>query len=110
MPQPTLTVAALAILPMAFDPTSLAGQLAPSALAQYVHDVRSYLAFAGTPEAVLDPATLARWRAQLSSETALSVNTINHRLAAVKRMMQAAAAHGYISQETAQAFRKVAGG
>ena len=46
--------------PLTFDPTILAGQLAPSSIDKYSQDLRAYLAFAGSSAAALDPATLAR--------------------------------------------------
>src|SRR5690606_982566 len=92
-----------------FDASILAGQLAPSSIAMYGRDFRAYLAFAGSPEAALDPATLARWRAVLASETNLSPHTINRMLSAVKRMVREAAIQGYADHETAEAFEKIAG-
>jgi len=103
-PSAPLTPAALA-----FDPTILAGQLAPASIDKYAQDFRAYLAYAGTPSAALDPATLARWRAHLAADTQLSPHTINRMLSAVKRLIQEAAVQGYASYETAQAFRKIAG-
>lgn len=87
----------------------LAGQLAPSSIAMYTRDMRAYMEFAGVAEAAMEPATLARWRTHLAQQTDLSPNTINRMLSAVKRIMVEAAAQGYLSPETAGAFRLVAG-
>ena len=89
--------------------TLLAGQLAPASIAMYKRDFRAYVVFAGSPEAALDPPTLARWRGELAAHTTLSPNTINRMLSAVKRMIGAAAAQGYLSAETAAAFEQVKG-
>ncbi len=93
----------------AFDATLLAGQLAPSSMAMYQRDFAAYVAFAVSPAALLDAATLARWRAHLAQETQMSPNTINRMLSAVKRLMREAAAQGYIPHETAAAFAEVSG-
>jgi integrase/recombinase XerC len=87
----------------------LAGQLAPSSIAMYERDMRAYLAFAVTADSAVKAETLARWRAHLANETSLSPNTINRMLSAVKRVMNEAAAQGYLSTEQAAAFALVAG-
>lgn len=92
-----------------FDPSILAGQLAPSSIAMYARDVAAYLAFAGSTEAALEAATLARWRTHLAQATAMSPNTINRMLAATKRLMKEAAEQGYLSHEQAEAFAHVKG-
>jgi site-specific recombinase XerD len=94
---------------IAFDASLLAGQLAPSSIAMYARDFRAYLAFAGTPAAALEPATLARWRAVLAADTSLSPHTINRMLSAVKRLIKEAAVQGYAAHETAKAFERIAG-
>jgi site-specific recombinase XerD len=71
--------------------------------------MRAYMAFAGSAEAAMQAATLARFRTHLAQQTNLSPNTINRMLSAVKRIMVEAAAQGYLSTETAGAFRLVAG-
>lgn len=89
----------IAIIPQAdalapslpFDPSMLAGQLAPSSIRMYRRDYLAYLAFAESPTAAMDPVTLARWRATLAADTALSPNTINRMLSAVKRVTTEAA-------------------
>ncbi len=87
----------------------LAGQLAPKSIAIYARDVRAYLRFAGTPDAALDAATLARWRAHLAANTALSPHTINRMLAAVKRLIKEAAVQGHLDDTTAKAFTQIGG-
>src|SRR5690606_33764400 len=102
-----------------FDVTLLAGQVAPGTLAQYKMYVDAYAAFARAVGAdAFNPATLARWRMALyesrytaadGSQRAYSVNAINLRLAAVRRIMREAAAHGYIAGEVADGFRRIEG-
>lgn len=92
-----------------FDASILAGQLAPSSIAMYTRDFAAYITFAGERNAVLDPTTLARWRAHLAQATDKSPNTINRMLSAVKRIMREAAAQGHVSHETATAFEQVTG-
>lgn len=88
----------------------LAGQLAPSTIKMYERDFRAYVAFAGSAEAALLPATLARWRAHLASETDYSPNTINRMLSSVKRVIQEGVKQGYITNiEIADAFERVDG-
>lgn len=94
---------------LAFDAAILAGQLAPSSMAMYQRDFVAYAVFAGSPIALLDSTTLARWRTHLAQETQMSPNTINRMLSAVKRLMREAAAQGYISHEVAAAFAQVSG-
>lgn len=103
-PSPTLPV-----LPDHFDASILAGQLAPSSIAMYQRDFIAYVDFAGSPTAAAMPATLARWRTHLAQETAMSPNTINRMLSAVKRLMREAANQGYLPTEVAQGFAHVAG-
>lgn len=94
---------------LAFDAEILAGQLAPSSIAMYRRDFLAYLDFAASPEAALQSATLARWRAHLAQETDKSPNTINRMISAVKRLMREAAAQGYIDHATAASFDQVSG-
>lgn len=75
----------------------------------YTRDFAAYAAFAGDPISVLEPTTLARWRAHLAQVTNKSPNTINRMLSAVKRIVREAATQGYISHETATAFEQVTG-
>lgn len=94
---------------LTFDAGLLAGQLAPSSMAMYQRDFAAYVAFAGSPAALLDAATLARWRTHLAQETKMSPNTINRMLSAVKRLMREAAVQGYIAHESAVAFADISG-
>jgi integrase len=106
----TLTVPALAVAPVVLpDPAILAGQLAPASLAGYRRDVALYLRFCADWPPALEATSLARWRTHLAQQTALSPHTINRRLAAVKRLVQEAAAQGYVAVATAEAFQRVAG-
>ena len=97
------------VLPDAIDASILAGQLAPSSIAMYQRDFLAYVDFAGAPEAVALPATLARWRTHLAQESSMSPNTINRMLSAVKRIMREAANQGYLPADIAQGFSQVAG-
>ncbi len=94
---------------LAFDSTILAGQLAPSSMAMYQRDFQAYVRFAGSAEAAVEAATLARWRTHLAQETTMSPNTINRMLSAVKRLMREASIQGYIPVAAASAFDNIAG-
>jgi integrase/recombinase XerD len=96
-------------LPSPFDASMLAGQLAPSSIAMYQRDFAAYAAFAGSVTALLDASTLARWRTHLAQETAMSPNTINRMLSAVKRLLREAAVQGYVTHEVATAFDAISG-
>ena len=91
-----------------FDPNILAGQVRASSIAMYKKAFGAYVAYAKTWAAALDPATLARWRTELSGGT-LSPNTINRMLSSVRAVMKTAAEQGYISNDVAQAFDNVRG-
>lgn len=91
------------------DLALLTGQLAPSSLAGYRRDVALYLRFCADPATALQATSLARWRTHLAQDTRISPYTINRRLAALKRLVQEAAAHGMVEEATATAFRRVAG-
>src|SRR5215472_2327201 len=100
----------LAVPALPFDADLLAGQLADSSIAMYRRDFKAYGRFAATQALdLLQPATLARWRTTLSKETALSPNTINRMLSAVKRLMAEAAEQGYLDHEVAEAFQDLKG-
>jgi site-specific recombinase XerD len=92
-----------------FNAEILAGQLAPSSMAMYQRDFEAYLCFAKTFAQAIKATTLARWRTHLAQDTAMSPNTINRMLSAVKRLMREAAAQGYLSHELASAFDTVTG-
>lgn len=100
---------AAVVVPTEFDAGILAGQLAPSSIAMYQRDFMAYVQFAGSPAAIIQPSTLARWRTHLAQATDLSPNTINRMLSAVKRLMREAANQGYLSPTTAQEFGRIAG-
>ncbi len=106
---PKTALAPIARPELTFSADILAGQLAPSSIAMYRRDFAAYLQFAQSADAVLAPATLARWRTHLANNTHLSPRTINRMLSAVKRLMREAAAQGYTSSEHAAAFEQVAG-
>lgn len=92
-----------------FGAEILAGQLAPSSIAMYQRDFGAYLRFAQTFSKAINATTLARWRTHLAQETAMSPNTINRMLSAVKRLMREAAAQGYLSHDIAGTFDAVNG-
>lgn len=101
-----------------FDTSILAGNVAESSLEQYRMHFRAYCAFAGSFDAAMEARTLAQWRQSLYSggyatqagaARAYSVNAINQRLAAVRRLMVEAAEQGYITHESAEQFRHVKG-
>ena len=75
----------------------------------YERDFRAYVAFAGDFAVACDATTLARWRAHLAQETAMSPNTINRMISAVKRLIREAAVQGYLSHDRAAAFAKIEG-
>ena len=90
------------------DPDILAGHLAPRSLTEYRRDAAAYLRFCGDAATALDAACLARWRTHLALGTTLSPNTINRKLAAIKRLVSTGAEQGYLDAATAQAFAAVA--
>lgn len=101
-----------------FDPSILAGQVSPNTLSQYAADFRLYLAYAGSPQAALQPSTLARWRQSMletgyttrsGKEGRYSVAAINRRLSSVRKVLAEAAQQGYVSHETAEGFKRVKG-
>ena len=92
----------------AFDVTKLAGLIRKSTAEKYAVKLRAYLAFAGSVEAALDPATFAEWRTHMATGK-LSPNTINLHLASVRAMMKEAATKKYISHEVAEQFAAVRG-
>lgn len=90
-----------------WDTTRLTDLLAPRSLAEYQQDVRAYLRFCVDRPTAQDAVSLVRWRLHLAQATTLSPHTINRRLAAVKRLVATAAAHGALDAATAEAFRRV---
>ena len=96
----------LAILP---DAAILAGQLAPSSIAEYRTDIAGYLAWCQqTDLPPLAAPSLAQWRTHQAQDTRLSAATINRALAAVKRLVKEAASQGYLSADLAAQFHGVA--
>ena len=132
-----------------FDTSILAGQVSETTIAQYKLHFATYLAFAGSFENAITPATLALWRQHLLetgytvkrakkgangkvirrrvldddghpvgkqyvTETELvhkqySVNAINQRMAAVRKLMDEAATQGYIARTLADDFKAIRG-
>lgn len=92
----------------AFDVAILAGLVRKSTADKYVGKLKAYVAFAGSTEAALNPATLAQWRASMAAGR-LSPNTINLHLASVRSLLREAASQGYISKEIAEQFKDVRG-
>lgn len=94
---------------LTFDTSILAGSIAPSSQKMYERDFLAYLDYAQSPERALDSATLARWRVHMVNYTAMSPNTINRMLSAVRALMATAAEQKFISAEQAEAFKQVRG-
>lgn len=92
----------------AFDVTILAGLVRKSTADKYADKLRAYVAFAGSAEMALQPATFAQWRTHMALGN-LSPNTINLHLSSVRAMLKEAASQGYISQEIAEQFKNVRG-
>ena len=106
----TTTTTTAIITTNGLDASILAGQLAPASIAMYRRDFTAYTTWAnaeGLPPT--SPATFARFRAYLASETAYSPNTVNRMLSAVKRVMAEGATQGYIDADTAKMFAAVDG-
>lgn len=102
----------------AFDVGVLAGVKSPNTLEQYRIHWHAYTVFAGSWQDATQPATLARWRQHLleagytgkdGQPHPYTVSAINLRLAAIRSVMQQAAQQGYISHETAKAFKAIEG-
>jgi integrase len=101
-----------------FDTSILAGGKSPNTIEQYRIHWTAYVAYAGTWQMAVQPATLARWRQHLL-ETGYTlkdgtlkdytVNAINLRLASVRSVIAAAAEQGYVDHATADAFKVVRG-
>lgn len=101
-----------------FDTSILAGTKSPNTIDQYRLHWTTYVAYAGTLAAAVQPQTLARWRQHLydtgytdshGEQRQYSVNAINQRLAAVRSVIQQAAQQGYVSHQAAEAFAAVKG-
>lgn len=101
------TTAAIAPL-FDLDPSVLAGQTRQSTIEMYRKSIKDYLAFAGSTQAALDAATLARWRAELA-KGAKSPNTINRMLSSVRAVIKAAEAQNYVPAGLGEKFDSVRG-
>lgn len=89
---------------------ALAGRLSPSTVEQYREAWAMYAAWAGGQGlAVGDAETLRAWRDYMVRETRLSPNTVNIRLAAVKRVVLEGARRGVVDLALADRFRLVEG-
>jgi integrase/recombinase XerD len=88
----------------------LAGELTSSSLVAYRRDVTLYRTFCHqqglTP---LQVTSFQRWRHYLVIRTRLSPHTVNRRLAAVRRIVQAAALQRQVPVPVARAFAQVRG-
>jgi site-specific recombinase XerC len=109
----SVTIPALVIAgaPLALpDMSILAGQLAPSSIAEYCKDWQAYTTWCAETGALpLEAAALARWRTHLAEATTKSPATINRALAAVKRLVAEGAAQGYLDADTAARIAGVKG-
>ena len=104
------TPSRLLTAPGALDPAILAGQLAASSIRKYRQDWGAYRAWCDAQDrAPVDAGSLAAWRTALATDTRLSPNTINRQIAAVKRIVKAAAGQGLVRAETALQFGQVGG-
>lgn len=112
--------------PIDFDANILAGQVGQSSIDMYARDLAEYTN-PSEPDKPgwcdragfnpLAPATFARYRAYLASDTTLSKktgkpfspNTVNRMLTSVRSVMISAAEQGFIDRETADGFRDLKG-
>ncbi len=101
---PTLTVLAEQF-PGLLD---LAGRVTARTLTEYRRDVNRYLVFCLIENREpREPQSLRAWRADMADHTALSPNTINRRLAAVKRVVRSTALLGDMTMDVAYGFSLV---
>ncbi len=83
----------------------LAGRVAARTLTEYRRDVQLYLTFCQSrSQEPLDPQSLRGWRTEMVDHTRLSPNTINRRLAAIKRVVRATAMLGELPMDVAHGF------
>lgn len=94
--------------PFELDPSILAGQTRQSTIDAYRKAIKAYMEFAGSTDAALEPATLARWRTELASGDK-SPNTVNRMLSSVRAVIKAAEAQGYVRAGLGEAFESVRG-
>jgi len=92
-----------------FDTSILAGTRTASTIRMYTRDFKAYGEFAGSFDSAMKPETLAQWRTHLANETQMSPRTINRMLSACKSIVAEAASQGYVSHDTAEAFKRVKG-
>ncbi len=86
----------------------LAGRVNSRTLTEYRRDVSLYLRFCQPEGRVPDePQSLRAWRVHMADHTRLSPNTINRRLAAVKRVVRATALLGDLPLDIAHGFSLV---
>lgn len=92
------------------DAGILAGQLAPSSIAEYRKSVAAYLAWCqATGGHPLAAASLAQWRTHQAQTTTHSAATINRHLAAIKRLVAEGTEQGYIPADIAGQFARLRG-
>lgn len=83
----------------------LAGRVNGRTLTEYRRDVSHYLRFChGEGRDSGEPHSLRAWRVDMAEKTRLSPNTINRRLAAVKRIIRATAMLGELPLDIAHGF------
>jgi integrase/recombinase XerD len=86
----------------------LAGRINARTLTEYRRDVHRYLAFCrGENREPGVPQSLRAWRVEMADHTRLSPNTINRRLAAVKRVIRTTALLGDLLMDIAHGFSLV---
>jgi integrase len=90
--------------------TVLAGACTPSTIRKYRQALGLYQAFCQDQGLdPLDAVSFASWRDTMALTTDLSPNTINARLAGVRKVMEVGARQRYLSTATAQEFRTTEG-
>ncbi|ETW96638.1 MAG: hypothetical protein ETSY1_25815 [Candidatus Entotheonella factor] len=86
----------------------LAGRVNARTLTEYRRDIHLYLSFCRREgRDAREPQSLRAWRADMADQTSLSPNTINRRLAAVKRVVRATALLGDLPMDVAHGFSLV---
>jgi integrase/recombinase XerD len=86
----------------------LAGRVSSRTLAEYRYDATNYLTFCADWDVdPLDADSLRAWRHHMIDASTLSPNTINRRLAAIKRLVKASAILKRLPAATAQEFSLV---
>lgn len=86
----------------------LAGRVSSRTLTEYRYDAARYLSFCAVEKMrPLDADSLRAWRNHMIDATDLSPNTINRRLAAIKRLAKASAVLKEVPADAAHAFSLV---